>query len=493
MDKTGVDRFLRRVRRVHRIWLLLQLLSLGAAAWIAARASGAISEKYLHSYGLATGIALGAALLVLLVQTLVRFTQRTERRIAHELDQRFALKERLTTYLQIRSGNHPFFRALTTDTEKQIQDISPWKAVRSYKDFFANSAALILMLLGLFLIPYLPVPQTITATKEEHKQMQEQAKRLEQVVQQLQKKEELSPEMKKFLSEALKETRELQKPEMQKAEALKKLNALQDKLNRLQAKDHTKNQKLLAEKLNQLQNQNKNQENRNKNGVPAEDFEKLTKEIQEALGDQAKDLDASRETYGDKTPSRSLTQQDYDKMKKALEDYKKEAADTQRRMAEMQHALENAQKGIGRGNHRVTADSRIKERDIEKGRGGVEDGAGTTNVDTGPQHFSTKKQGAGEYVEDKTKAEYEQIYKGERTDAVNDPLFLGSHWNDKSELRTQYIRTFGVNSDSTMAGGGGQVAPQNQEESEIRKEKVPATYQKMVKDYFESIQGNEND
>ncbi len=57
----------------------------------------------------------------------------------------------------------------------------------------------------------------------------------------------------------------------------------------------------------------------------------------------------------------------------------------------------------------MTTDSRIKDRDIEKGGGGVDDGPGTTNKDVGPQHFSTKKQGGGEYAEDKTKAEYEQL------------------------------------------------------------------------------------
>src|SRR5207249_8081459 len=111
----------------------------------------------------------------------------------------------------------------------------------------------------------------------------------------------------------------------------------------------------------------------------------------------------------------------------------------------------------------------------------------TTNQDVGPQNFDTKKYGKSEYVEDRTKLQYEQQYKGEREKAGSDPLFLKSKWDKQGEQKYVEIRNFGLNKKSTAGKDTVATLNQDSEESALREEKIPASYQKIVKKYFESI------
>lgn len=489
MNTNPVDRFLRRIKTAHVLTLALQLALIGAGAWIAAKTAGAASERYASVYGMAAAIVMAAALLIVLIQVLVRFFQRTELRVAQELDSRFGLKDRLSTYIEIRRLDHPFLPALAVDTQIRLRDVSVWSAANPVRAIAPSALLPACLLALLFLIPFLPVPKSIALQKQEQEQIRTEAQSLEREIRELQKKKELSPDVKKLLDEALKEAKDMQKPGVEKADALKRLNSLENKLAQIQKLDRAEKQQQLAKSLQDA----KSGSPENGSDAPSsEEIKQLAKDIQDALGNNTKDLQGSKENPASPgaTP---MSKQQMEAMKKALEEYKKSAADTEQRMAEMQKALDNARSGIGGGKHKVTSDSRVKDRDVEKGKGGVDDGPGTTNKDVGPQHFSTKKTGAGEYAEDKTKAKYEQLYKGERTNAANDPLMLGSKWNDSGELTTQRIRSFGLDSDATASRQGGSLAGQNSQESEIRKEKVPASYQKMVKEYFESIQEGKND
>jgi hypothetical protein len=156
-------------------------------------------------------------------------------------------------------------------------------------------------------------------------------------------------------------------------------------------------------------------------------------------------------------------------------------------MAELQESLEKAQKGMTGGKHKVIYNSQVKDRDIEKSKGGVEDGAGTTNKDMGPQHFDTKKQGPSNYAEDRTKAKYEQIYSGQREKVGKDPMFLGSKW-DAEKSRYVRVRTFGESNEPQILGGDGTTAQQSEAESIVGKEKIPASYRDIILRYFESIE-----
>lgn len=484
MSRPRIEAFLRSARFAHRCIFALQLLLLVFAAGVLALLMPAISAKYTTGWGIASAIALSSLLLTVGALVVARFARRTERRLAHELDQHFELKDRLITYLEIRSSAHPFLPALAAETETRLAPCNPWKAVGVRQQIGPSLGAAFIVVSAFFLIPYLPVSQEIARAHQEQKQVQEQARQLERVLEDMQKKKDVSPAMKRFLAEAIKQAQDLQKPDVPKSEALKNLNALQQKLARLQAEETARKQNELSKMLQQLDGA-KQSDAAQSDPSAAKDLDKLAQEIQKALGDQFQPPKQEASTDA----SKSLSRQDLETMKKALEDYKKDATESKKQMAEAQKALEGAQKGMGQSSHKVTSNSKISDRDVEKSKGGVDDGPGTTNADMGPHHFDTKKQGSSSYAEDRTKAQYEQQYKGERTKAGNDPFFLSSQWNESGELRSQSIRSFGQDSQPALAHSGSAEALQNQDESEIRKEKVPATYQKMVNQYFESIEG----
>jgi hypothetical protein len=92
---------------------------------------------------------------------------------------------------------------------------------------------------------------------------------------------------------------------------------------------------------------------------------------------------------------------------------------------------------------------------------------------------------------DRTKAEYEQLYKGERTEAGQDPLFLNPQWNEGGQPQYTRVRTLGAESNAEVDPGAEGTGAQSSEESEIRKEKIPASYQQIIKKYFESVENND--
>ena len=216
-----------------------------------------------------------------------------------------------------------------------------------------------------------------------------------------------------------------------------------------------------------------------------QELEQLEKELKDSL-ENGQPL--NEKLVKDAIQKGQFSKEQMQKMKKALEDFQRDRAESKRMLAEMQKALQNTQKGVASDKPNVTFDSKLKDRDLEKSDGGVEDGPGTTNQDIGPHVFDTKKKKQGEYTQDRTKAGYENIYKGERQEAGKDPLFLENQWNDSVDPKYTNIRTFGQNSDPNVTVSNPGDVTQNTAESEIRKEKVPASFQKIVKEYFESIQ-----
>jgi seryl-tRNA synthetase len=170
-----------------------------------------------------------------------------------------------------------------------------------------------------------------------------------------------------------------------------------------------------------------------------QELEKLISETQELMSQ-------ANSAYGQEIQqslrSRMPDRKTLENMKKAMEDYKAGKAESEKALQNLEKSLANAQKGITSGTHKVVTDSTLTERELEKGKGGVDDGPGTTNEDVGPQHFDTKKKGISEYVEDRTKAQYEQLYQGQREKAGGEPLFLDGEWNT-GEAKQMRMRTFG--------------------------------------------------
>jgi hypothetical protein len=172
-----------------------------------------------------------------------------------------------------------------------------------------------------------------------------------------------------------------------------------------------------------------------------------------------------------------------------MKEYQQQKERATQMRSELQKGLEATRQGARAGKEGFTTDSRLKDREVEKGKGGVEDGAGTTNKDSGPSHFDTTKKRQGEYMEDRTKAEYEQTYDGQREkDLGKDPLYLQNQWNDSGNPGYTRVRNFGLNKDPQLNGNAQPNAAQNKDESVIRKERVPPAYQKIVRDYFEKIE-----
>jgi hypothetical protein len=212
--------------------------------------------------------------------------------------------------------------------------------------------------------------------------------------------------------------------------------------------------------------------------------EALQKELKNALeGKEPKSGEQRNSLSGE-----NLSTKDLESLKQALKEYQSKKSQSEQMRSELKQALEQARKGTSSGKSRYTTDSRLKDRDTETGKGGVEDGPGTTNKDSGPSRFDTTKKGKNEYVEDRTKSDYERLFRGQREEVGNDPLYLQNRWNESGNPEYSRVRSFGAEKDSVLQGNSPLAGNQNQNESDIRKERVPPSYQEIVKKYFESIE-----
>ncbi|HSP07454.1 MAG TPA: hypothetical protein VLR94_09770, partial [Acidobacteriota bacterium] len=333
----------------------------------------------------------------------------------------------------------------------------------------------------LSLLPYLPVPPSLAGRVEQHRQLAQEAKKLRTDIRKIEQEAQKRPELKPLAAELSQLAKDLQKPSMDPAEALKELNAAQDRLKDIQSRSEKLQKDALAHELDRLAKEGK---------LPGQmtesekkQIQQMARELEQAMSDQ--NLEGGKEARSALEGGR-LSKEQMEQMKKSFDKFKDEQAETEKRMAELQKSMDNAKKSASAGKNRVIFNSKIDDRKVETGRSSVEDGPGTTNKDVGPSKFDTHKQGKGQYMEDRTKAEYEQLYKGQREKAGSDPLFLNSQW-DAENARFTRIRTFGVSSDTGTTGSSIESVAQSDEESVIRKEKIPASYRNLVKKYFESI------
>ena len=482
MRSLQIDGLLSAIRRWRFAVMLLQCAVILGSGWAVWELSRRVEEKYLFHHPVAFALVPASLLLPFLCRSVVLYLSEDGPKTARRLDQSYHLQDRLTTYNEIRNSPHPFLAALSGETETRIAGLSAFRASRIERGSAAPAMFLFVVLAAIAALPYLPVPQKITSQKEQQKQIHQQAKALTQQLAKLEKESIRRPELKKLLDEFRKTIKELQKPDTDKVEALKQLNTLQDKL-KLTNQDLEKS---LAEKLEQdLPESNAGKPETN--GMDAPRIEEMIKEFQKAAG---KDLRGGNE-IADSLKQKQWSKQEIDQIKQALDKYKSEKAQSEKTMTEYQRSLENAKEKIGSGKRTFVTDSRLSERDLERGKGGVNDGPGTTNLDLGPQSFDTSKKEQGTSMEDRTKTEYEKSYKGEREKAGRDPLYLNSRWNDTGNPGYTRIRTFGLEGNKESRNTPSEIASQDSGESQIQKEKVPASYRKIVKKYFESIEKND--
>ncbi|HET6266188.1 MAG TPA: hypothetical protein VFG11_00595, partial [Acidobacteriota bacterium] len=252
MRATTIGELLVRISRVRTVCLSLAILIFGLSAVLIRKAALLTADRYLPSHGLTLAILLSAALLFLVTSTIVRYRYLTVRRIALLLDTRYQLKDRLTTYMEIRDQDHPFLKALTHDLEQHLGAIRLWNRLELQRLLGGPFVFLCLMILACAVIPLMPVPSSIQAHQQELRQIHQAAKQLESDINKLSEKKEESPELKQFLQQALREAKKLQEPNIDKADALARLNALKTQLNQLSGKLGQASQQDLAAMAQQL-------------------------------------------------------------------------------------------------------------------------------------------------------------------------------------------------------------------------------------------------
>ncbi|HEY7161361.1 MAG TPA: hypothetical protein VH815_08875, partial [Acidobacteriota bacterium] len=476
-----LDKLLSSIRKLRLLRLALQMLLLVISVFLIFELNRKVAEKYLFYHPVFIFVLIGGLILLLLVLSLRLFLRDDEHTLASELDQDYKFKDRLNTYLELRDGTHPFLPALIHESEVHIPHVNFMRSARLQQGSIAPLLFTAVSAIALATFPYWPISATTAARAEQHRQIKQSSQKFAKELQKLQNSSSTAPEIKKLTHDFLKAAERMNKPDVDPAKALQKMNEMNQQLKTLNQQLDQQDKKSFAENLKSMQDLNaKNQNGKNQD----QQLKKDAAGLKEAL--EKEGLEGGKELQ-QKMDKGELSRQDLEKMKKALQQYQDNKNSRDQKMAELQESIDNAQKGMTGARHKVIYNSQVKDRDIDKSKGGVDDGPGTTNKDMGPQHFDTKKQARSEYTEDRTKAKYEQIYSGQRENVAKDPMFLGSKW-DAEKSRYVRVRTFGESNEPQIIGGDASTAQQSDAESIVGKEKIPASYRDIILRYFESIE-----
>lgn len=477
----SADQLLKAIRRMRILLLLGQWMLILLSGMLFWKAIQALEHKYLVSLALPGLILLTPTILFFLVQSILVYRRGSSlTQISMRIDRQFDLKNRFSAYVEFRQKNHPFFAALANDLEAHLTEAGAVKATDFRSGMVGPIILVVTLILAITGIPFLPVPASVAQKKQEREQVAKAAEKFAQDIRSLSKGNLTHPKMKTLLDSFEKSAKELQRPETDRTSALKNFNALQKKLENTRSDILDSSEKEFSKKIGKMSDTKPGNA-----GGPALDPRESAR-LAEDLADALNEKDLNGQEFAEAIRSGKLSRDDAEKLKKSMEQYKAERGESERRLAELQEKLENSRKEITSGKGEVTFDSTLKDRDLQKSKGGVEDGPGTTNLDMGPQHFDTKKEKTGKYVEDRTKAKYEELYKGQREEAGSDPLFVNSQWGEKSKYTR--VRSFGQESIVAPQGGSSVIEGQDEAESTISKENIPASYREMVKKYLDSIQ-----
>jgi hypothetical protein len=475
-----LDKLLSSIRNLRLLRFALQMLLLVISALLVFELNGRVSEKYLFYHPVLILVVIGGIILLFSVLSLRLLLRDNERTLASELDQDYKFKDRLNTYLELRDGQHPFLPALIHESEAHIPQVNFLRSARFQQGSAAPLMLTAIAAIALATLSYWPISATTAARAEQHWQIKQASQKFTKELEKIQSSSD-APEIKKLTQDFLKAAERMNKPDIDPAKAIQKMNEMNQRLKDLNQQLDKQDKKAFADNLKSIEDLNaKNQTGKNEDQQLEKDAAGL-KEVLEKEG-----LQGGKELQ-QKMENGKLSRQDLEKMKKALQQYQENKNSRDQKMAELQQSLDNAQKGMTAGKHKIIYNSQLKDRDVEKSKGGVSDGPGTTNKDVGPAHFDTKKDGKTEYAEDRTKAKYEQIYSGQRENVGKDPMFLGSKW-DAEKSRYVRVRTFGESNEPQILGGDANTARQNEAESIVGKEKIPASYRDIILRYFESIE-----
>jgi hypothetical protein len=480
MRSETLDKLLNSIRRWRMMRFGLQILLLFISAFLIFELNRKVADKYLFYHPVLIFILSAGIILILAVLSLRLFLRDDEQSIADELDHDYKLKDRLNTYLELRDGSHPFLSALIHESEAHLPEVQSLRSARLKEGSTAPLLLTALLVIAVATFSYWPISANTAARAEQHRQIKTASQKFQKELQNIQKASNVTPEIKKLSQDFLKAVEQINKQDADPAKTLQKMNEMNQQLKNL-------DQQLAKQEKNAFAHNLKSMKDSDSKGQPGKNQDQLEKEAADLKEQLEKEGLQGGEELRQKMENGKLSQQDLDKMKKALKEYRENKNSREQQMAQLQESLQNAQKGMSGGKHKVVYNSEVKERDIDKSKGGVEDGPGTTNKDMGPSHFDTKKKGKSEYTEDRTKAKYEQIYSGQRENVGKDAMFLGSKW-DAEKSRYVRVRTFGESNEPQILGGDATTAKQSEAESIVGKEKIPASYRDIILRYFESIE-----
>ncbi|MGH9856966.1 MAG: hypothetical protein ACRD4B_03880, partial [Acidobacteriota bacterium] len=235
MEQPKIFRLLRKIRTLQLLSFAAQTAMLIGTGFLVWRLAQEIEQQYLWASPVVLPIVTAAILLFLLSRSMAWIISRNHRANAAEVDRIYALKDRVATCIELKESGHPFLAPLIRETSSKIDSVSALRASGAPSAMIVPAALLVFFTIALITLPYLPVPAEIVAKKQEQKQIAETGKELEEFVRRLEQKKAATPELKQLTNELKQLSRQLQKSAFDKADALKKLNQLQEKLNQVHA------------------------------------------------------------------------------------------------------------------------------------------------------------------------------------------------------------------------------------------------------------------
>ena len=218
--------------------------------------------------------------LILITQSIAIYRANNEPQRAKCLDHEYQLKDRISTYVELRHGDHPFLQAIEADANRNISNVSAVRAAHMERGTIAPLAFCVLLGLLLIALPYLPVPHAIAQKKAELSQIKTQANLLENQIRRLQKENPRLPELQKALNDFNKFSKDLQKSTLDRSEAFKKLNAERERLKELEKELRHSQENALASKLQSALE--KHQKSTDAGQAGKQELEQLEKELKDS-------------------------------------------------------------------------------------------------------------------------------------------------------------------------------------------------------------------
>ena len=481
-ENRPTEALLKSMARLRLLLLGFQIALVAAGTWAAVKLADSLKETYFVSSfePIARLLVIPLALFLAIRAYLIYTGESNLSQLARHLDLKYHLKDRCSTYVELSKTAHPFFPSLAKQLDDFAGEIRAFSATNFHPGMIAPAIFALVFGIAMLLQPYLPIPYAVAKKKEEMRQIARVAAQMKKELKEIAKKPQADPKLKELMKAFEKSATELQKQESDRVDALKTFNALQQKLENTRAEIAKSNHEKLSKELSKLGGTKPD-----KNLAPVlspEEAARLAEQLRESVQGQG----PAAEELANALRNGRVSRENAEKLKKSLQDFKAQEAESAQKLADLKQQLENSRKGIAPGKGEVTYDSQIADRDVQKSKGGIEDGPGTTNKDIGPQHFDTKRQKEGGYAEDRTRAKYENLYKGQREKVGSEPLYLQSEWGDKTKYTN--VRDFGLDSDVQREKTSAVAGNQDETEATISKENVPASYREMVKDYLDSIQ-----